>query len=223
TFAGIRDEGQRADLIAYLHSLSNDPVPLPGGGGEGAAEAPAEEAAEPPAAAEAPAEEAAAAPAEPAPPAPMEEAAEPAAPAGDAAEAPAEGDAAAEAAGGAPAIAPLLAAADPEAGQRAGRVCIACHTFEEGGATRVGPNLWDVVGRPIASVEGFNYSEALQEHAAEAGEWSFAELDAFLAAPRDHVPGTTMTFAGIRDEGQRADLIAYLRSLSNDPVPLPGQ
>ena len=118
-------------------------------------------------------------------------------------------------------IAVLLANADPAAGEAAARKCASCHTFEEGGPNRVGPNLYNVVERPIASVEGFSYSDAMQAHAEEAGDWTFENLNAFIASPRQAVPGTTMGFAGIPSAEERADLLAHLRTLSPDPVPLP--
>ena len=117
-----------------------------------------------------------------------------------------------------PSLAVLLASADPAAGQTITRQCTACHVFEEGGANRVGPYLWDVVGRDIASVGGFNYSGALQEI---EGDWTFEALDGFLANPRDWAPGTSMAYAGLRSATDRANLIAYMREQSNDPVPLP--
>lgn len=115
----------------------------------------------------------------------------------------------------------LLASADPAAGEAGARVCGACHSFEEGGANGIGPMLWNVVGREIASVEGFNYSAALQAHAAEAPAWTYAELDGFLENPQGWVPGTSMGYAGIKDREDRANVIAYLRSVSPDAPPLP--
>ena len=117
-----------------------------------------------------------------------------------------------------PSIAVLLASADPAAGEAITRQCTACHVFEEGGDSRVGPYMWGVVGRDIASVAGFNYSAALQEI---EGEWTFEKLDGFLANPRGWAPGTSMSYAGLRSATDRANLIAYLREQSNDPVPLP--
>ncbi len=117
-----------------------------------------------------------------------------------------------------PSIEVLLASADPSAGQTITRQCTACHVFNEGGDNRVGPYLWDVVGRDIASVSGFSYSGALQE---VEGEWTFEALDGFLANPRDWAPGTSMSYAGLRSAEDRANLIAYLREQSTDPVPLP--
>lgn len=119
-------------------------------------------------------------------------------------------------------FATLLASADAAAGERGFAKCSACHSIEEGGPNRVGPNLWDTVGRPIASVEGFSYSAALQEF-AEGGAvvWDYEHLDGFLENPKDYVPGTAMSFAGIRDDEDRADMVAYMRSMSADPPPLP--
>lgn len=119
-------------------------------------------------------------------------------------------------------IGTLLAAADVQAGEAQARKCAACHTFDSGGANRVGPNLWDVVGRTIASHEGFNYSAPMREHAnADGDTWSYENLDHFLASPRSFVPGTSMAFAGLRKPEERADLLAYLQTLSGDPVPFP--
>ena len=112
----------------------------------------------------------------------------------------------------------LLASADIGAGERVARRCQSCHNFENGGANGTGPHLWDVVGRTIASADGFGYSDAL---VGMAGVWGYAQLDGFLERPSAYAPGTAMTFAGLRDEGQRMDLIAYLRSLSETPMALP--
>ena len=112
----------------------------------------------------------------------------------------------------------LLAKASIEKGQATAKQCQACHTFEKGGPNRVGPNLWGIVNRARASEAGFNYSAAMK---AKGGNWSFDELSKFLANPRSYVPGTAMTFAGLSRAEQRADVIDYLRTLADNPVPLP--
>lgn len=118
-----------------------------------------------------------------------------------------------------PPIAPLLAKADPAAGEKiAQRDCTACHTFNEGGRNGVGPNLYGVVGGAHAHQQGFNYSDALK---SKKGDWTFDELNEWLHKPASFAPGTRMTFAGITSDQQRADVIAYLRTLSKNPVPLP--
>lgn len=115
-------------------------------------------------------------------------------------------------------IAVRMAAADLGKGQAAAKVCVACHSFEKGGANKVGPGLWEVVNRNIAGHEGFAYSPAL---AGKGGVWSYDALDSFIANPKGWAPGTKMSFAGISDAQRRADLIAYLRSLADSPAPLP--
>lgn len=129
----------------------------------------------------------------------------------------AEGAAGAEAAEAVP-IATLLASANVENGQTVAKKCAACHTFEQGGADKVGPHLWDVVGRDIGSAPGFAYSSAMAGH---GGAWDYEALNAFLQDPKGYVPGTKMSFAGLRKDAERADLIAYMRTLSADPQPLP--
>jgi cytochrome c len=115
-------------------------------------------------------------------------------------------------------IATLLATASAERGANVAKQCQACHNFQEGAGPKIGPDLYGVVGRPIASVAGFNYSAPLK---AKGGTWTFDELNKWLTKPSADVAGTAMTFAGISNEKQRADVIAYLDSLSANPVPLP--
>ena len=123
-----------------------------------------------------------------------------------------------EAAAPAEPIEKLLASASVENGEQAAKKCVACHTFTKGGRNMVGPNLWGVVGRPRASEPGFNYSAAMK---SKGGNWTIDELSQFIANPRGFLPGTNMTFAGIQRGGERADVIAYLNSLSDNPKPLP--
>jgi cytochrome c len=111
-------------------------------------------------------------------------------------------------------ITPLLAAANPQNGQAlAQRLCASCHSFNEGG-----PNLHAIVGAPHAHAEGFNYSAAMRAKSSEP--WTYEALNAFLLRPAGAIQGTRMAFAGINNTGQRADVIAYLRSISpNAPAP----
>jgi cytochrome c len=117
-------------------------------------------------------------------------------------------------------IAVRLASADEARGESLSRACGACHVFDPSNANRVGPGLWDVVGSQPAANEGYAYSPALVEFAQD-NVWDYEHLDAFLASPKDVVPGTKMAYAGMRRPDDRASLIAYLRTLSENPQPLP--
>lgn len=112
----------------------------------------------------------------------------------------------------------LLATASVDAGKKAFKKCETCHTPNQGGASKVGPNLWNVVGRAKGKTPGFSYSSAM---AGVGGEWSYQDLDAFLSSPKDFVKGNKMTFVGVRKSDERAAVIAFLRTLSASPKPLP--
>jgi cytochrome c2 len=118
-------------------------------------------------------------------------------------------------------IAVLLASADPAAGETSAKKCVACHTFEQGGANKVGPNLWSIVMRPIASHAGYEYSDAMHSFAEQAADWTYDHLSSFLANPKGVVPGTKMAFPGVKTGKERANILAYLRTLSDSPAPLP--
>jgi cytochrome c len=126
------------------------------------------------------------------------------------------------AAAAAPQIEPIanrLAKADLAKGEALTKQCHSCHTFEKGGANKVGPNLYGIVGNHHAHKDDFSYSSAM---AGKKGEqWTFDALDHFLASPREAIPGTAMSFAGVKKPDQRADLIAYLNKNSDSPLPLP--
>jgi cytochrome c len=116
-------------------------------------------------------------------------------------------------------IGPQLAGANAEAGKALFmKQCFTCHTSDKGGANKVGPNLWDIVGRKKASHEGFSYSSALQ---AKGGDWSYDDINHMIQKPTAFVKGTKMAFAGLAKEKDRADVIAYLRTLADTPKPLP--
>ncbi|HJS85919.1 MAG TPA: c-type cytochrome [Acetobacteraceae bacterium] len=177
TYAGVKSTQQRADLIAWLRTLSPHPVPLPS----------AEEVAK------------------------AEQAAKPA----ETAAAPA-----AEAPTGPPAIAPLLASANVQKGKEiVSQVCGVCHTFNQGGKPLVGPNLYGIVEAPHDHEPGFDYSAALQKFKGQP--WTYDALNKWLYDPQAYAPGTRMTYAGLKSTQQRADVIAYLRTLSPNPAPLP--
>lgn len=119
-------------------------------------------------------------------------------------------------------IATLLATADAAAGEVVFKKCAACHTGDKGGANKVGPNLYGIVDRPVASHEGFGYSGAMKEF-AQGGTvvWDYDHLNHFLLSPKALVKGTAMGFAGLKKDDERANVIAYLRTLADSPVPLP--
>jgi len=111
-----------------------------------------------------------------------------------------------------------LATADVEKGKTAAKKCVSCHSFEKGQANKVGPNLYDTVGSPVADAPGFAFSDALKK---KGGTWTAEDLDAFLAKPSAAVPGTKMAFAGVASGQERANIIAYLHTLSDSPKALP--
>jgi len=112
----------------------------------------------------------------------------------------------------------LLASASVEHGEQIAKQCQICHNLQKGQGKKVGPDLYGIVGRPRASEPGFNYSAAMK---AKGGNWTIDDLNAFLTKPSAFIPGTAMTFAGLPRETQRADLIVYLNTLSDNPQPLP--
>ena len=169
-FPGLPDAQQRADVILFLRTKTDNPPPLP----EVVATAPA------------------------------------AAPAGEAAKPAADPNLE---------VAALVAKADPAKGEGDAAICKACHAFEKGAPSPVGPNLYGVLGRKIASVEGFNYTPAMKAHAEET--WDYAHVDRLIHKPADFAPGTMMAFPGLPDANQRAEVIAFLRTKADSPYPLP--
>ena len=170
-FPGVADAQQRADVILFLRTKTDNPPPLP----------------EPKAGPETAEGEAAGG---------KEEAAKPAG----------------------PDVIALVVAGDPAKGETLVAVCKVCHSFDKGAPSPIGPNLYGVVGRDIASVEGFNYSPALK---AKEGDWTFEHLDAMIHKPMEFAPGTLMAFPGVADAKQRGHVLAFLRMKSDNPVPLP--
>ena len=192
SFAGIKKPDERADVIDYLRTLSDNPVPLPPAppAGDTAAQAPASGAAGSTAEAQAPA---------------------------------AAGNAGASGGGATPAsFVEEVKNADVKKGEAAARKCLACHTLQKGQPNKVGPNLYGVVGTPIIRPEtGYPYSQAFQDKGKAGFTWTYDNLNHFLTNPREFIAGTKMTFAGIAKEPERADVVAYLRTLADTPAPLP--
>jgi cytochrome c len=113
----------------------------------------------------------------------------------------------------------MIAAANASNGQGTFKKCLACHSADKASASKAGPNLWGVVGRKRGGREDFaSYSEAMK---SKGGEWSFADLAAFVHSPKGWLPGTKMIFPGIADPAEVADLLAYMRTLADSPAPLP--
>jgi cytochrome c len=120
---------------------------------------------------------------------------------------------------GAPDISALYATADVKAGgDYFSKKCTTCHSIEKGGANKVGPHLWGVMNRAVGSVADFNYSTAMKGH---GGKWTFEEMNKFQWNPQKTVPGTMMAYAGNKKDQERANLIAYLNSMSDSPSALP--
>ena len=187
SYAGLGDPKKRADIIDYLHTLSDDPKPLPPVEAQSAMKSDV--------------------------PTPN----------------PAVGGASANGGaqpGPAPAvvvpIAERLAGADPHLGEADTKKlgCVACHSFTDGGRNGIGPNLYGVVNSKIGEKNEYNFSTALK---AKQGNWSFDQLDEWLTKPSAYAPGTKMTFVGIANAKDRADVIDYLRTLAADPAPLPAK
>jgi len=115
-------------------------------------------------------------------------------------------------------IAALMALGDVVSGEKIFKKCAACHSINKGGKHKIGPALYNVVGRKVGGVEDYKYSKAL---IAYEKEWTFEELNGFLIKPAKHIKGTKMAYAGLRKEADRASVIKYLNANSDSPLPLP--
>ena len=115
----------------------------------------------------------------------------------------------------------LLASASEASGAKIGKRCVACHTFDKDGPNRTGPNLWGIVGSPVAEKDGFSYSGALKDAGASGKVWGYQELDKYIENPKGYIPGNSMNFAGLKKPEQRAALLLYLRAQADSPLALP--
>jgi cytochrome c len=129
-----------------------------------------------------------------------------------------EEEGAADAAAPAQPVEFYLASADPAKGEQVFKKCAACHNADKGGANALGPNLWGVLGEPVGKGHGFPFSDAL---AAKGGTWNWTNLNEWLESPKKFAPGTKMTFAGLSKPEDRANVIAFLNSHSDGPLPMP--
>ena len=118
-------------------------------------------------------------------------------------------------------IGTLLASADPVQGADQAKKCAACHDLSEGNTNKTGPGLYDVVERVIGSHPGFAYSQVMTEHHDKGDTWTYDNLNHFLTSPKAFAPGTKMTFAGVKNDQERANIIAFLSTLSASPKPFP--
>jgi cytochrome c len=112
----------------------------------------------------------------------------------------------------------VVPAADVTAGKTVAIKCEQCHDISKGGPNKIGPELWNVIGRPRASESGFSYSSAMN---GDHSPWTYASLYKYLKSPQSMVPGTKMSFAGLHSEGDRINLLAYLRTQEDSPAPIP--
>jgi len=115
-------------------------------------------------------------------------------------------------------ISMFLTSASFEKGEKLFKKCSACHSYEKGSANKVGPNLWNIINRPKASIQDFTYSKALAEF---SGNWGYEELNQFLFKPKEYIQGTKMNFSGLKKEEDRADLLLFLREQADIPADLP--
>ena len=115
-------------------------------------------------------------------------------------------------------IASLLALGDIAHGEKVFKKCAACHVVEKGGANKIGPALYGVLGRKVAAIDDYKYSQALTDYSKE---WTFEEMNGYLKKPQSWIKGTKMSFAGLRKEKDRASIILFLNKYSDNPLPLP--
>lgn len=117
------------------------------------------------------------------------------------------------------AVVAMIKTAKPEEAAATFKKCAGCHSFDKASASKAGPNLWNILGRKKGGRDDFSgYSEAMK---SKGGDWSYADLVQFIHSPKGFVPGTKMLFNGVTDPADLANLVAYLRTLSDSPPPLP--